>query len=166
MKKTILAILLALALVLIPVSSAFAAKTEEVTINATPGYISITSVPDTYDFGIVDEGATENTTATPLNIDNVSKRAIDITIVCDGWASGAGSKWTYGASDNDTGQLNFSITGGAPWTLVPDAVAVEIVDNLAADTDQTYDLQLEAPSVMTFGDEQETLITLTAAKHT
>jgi len=48
MRKTILAILLALALVLIPVGNAFAASSVDVSVYATPMVLSITVTPDSW----------------------------------------------------------------------------------------------------------------------
>lgn len=61
MKRTILAILLALALLVIPASSAFAATTATVTVTATPAIVSITNAPGTW---VIDtpNKTTKNTT--------------------------------------------------------------------------------------------------------
>src|SRR4030042_1817321 len=48
MRKTLFAIMLALALVLIPVGSAFAATTANVTVTATPEILSFTNAPDNW----------------------------------------------------------------------------------------------------------------------
>lgn len=53
MRKTLFAILLALALVLIPVSTAFAATTATVNVTATPSIVSISNAPATWEVNCV-----------------------------------------------------------------------------------------------------------------
>ena len=53
MKKTLFAVMLALALVLIPVGSAFAATTADVDVTATPAILSITNAPEAWDINNV-----------------------------------------------------------------------------------------------------------------
>lgn len=64
MKKLLLSLITALALVLYMSVPAFAA-TADVTVTATPSYVSITDNATTYDFGVVSE-STNYTTSTAL----------------------------------------------------------------------------------------------------
>jgi hypothetical protein len=170
-----LAILLALALVLIPVGSAFAATTADVTVNATPGFVSITNAPTTFDFGVVYADTDENTGNAYFTVTNDSTVDMDVSIHCDGWTvvpPGTNS-WTYGAPADDTARLYASSANGgaggsggqgtydillpssAPGTLLMDAVGTA--------TDPTWELQIDAPTGFTHVDEQETTVTLTAS---
>jgi hypothetical protein len=161
-RKTLIAILLAVALVVVPVGNALAADTDTVTVTATPGWVSIVNDPDDHDFGIVTAGTTPNTTTSWFTITNSSTVAMDVNIGCDGWAS-AGTAWIYGASGADQGQLNASAGTGAYDVTVPDSGSAQLMDAVATTTDPTWELELEAPSSFTFVDVQTTTITLTAA---
>jgi len=172
MKKILLAILMAAALIVIPVGNALAANTDTVTVTATPGWISIIVAPTGYDFLVVLAGTTPDTTgATPyFTITNNSTVIMDVDIECNGWTDIAlppeGIEWFYNATAAaDTGSLNFSITGGAPWTYIPEtpAVAAALASAVGTGTDPTFDLQLEVPASFTHVDEQESIITLTAS---
>jgi hypothetical protein len=161
MKKTILAIMLALALIVIPVSSALAAETDTVTVTATPGWVSISNAPDTYDFGVVTAGTTPNTGSDYFTITNSSTVAMDVNIGCDGWSS-SGTAWTYGAAGADTGQLNASDGDDAYDVTVPSSGSAQLMNAVATSTDPTWELELEAPSSFTHVDVQTTTVTLTA----
>jgi hypothetical protein len=162
MKKTLTAILLALALVVIPVSSAFADTTAGVTVTATPSFISITNAPDTYDFGVVIAGSTPNTGVPGFTITNDSTINIDIDIQCNGWDGGA-NDWTYTTPAGiDTGFLNAS-NGGAYNIFVQNGVDTELFDAVTPPTDPTWGLELNTPTSFTFGNQQTTTVTLTAS---
>jgi hypothetical protein len=167
MKKVLLATLLAVALTVVPVGSALAANTADVTVNATPGWVSIIVAPTSQDFGVVLAGATPDTTAgVGFTVTNDSTVAMDLDVQCTTvWGPVTGTNsWTYAdAAAADTGSLNFSTTGGPPWTFIPSAAAVAMADAVGVGTDPTFDLQLEAPTSFTHVDEQQCIITLTAA---
>jgi hypothetical protein len=164
MRKTLIAILIALALVVIPVGSALAATTADVTVTATPTFISITNSPDSYDFGVVTESSTPNTGETHFTITNGSTVPIDITIGCNGW-SGAAHSWNYGASGADTGQLNASDGSGGYDITVPSGSTTALHSNVAKGNNPQWGLELEAPSSFGFGDEQTTTVTISASQH-
>ena len=164
MRKTLLAILLAVALALIPVGSAFAANSDTVTVTATPGFVSITVTPDTYDFAVVYPDTDEDTVAgTPFTVNNSSTVDMDLTIECDGWTGGPG--WTYADTAGiDTGSLNFSTNDGVLWTYLPETPTTAVLaSDVTPATSPTFDLQLDAPTDFTYGDVQTTTVTVTAA---
>jgi hypothetical protein len=175
MKKTLLAILLAVALTVIPVSSVLAANTADVTVTATPGWVSITNTEASFGFGVVNAGDTPNTGTGWATITNSSTIAMDINIQCDGWSPVSGSNsWSYGASGPDTAQLNASsANGGAGGSsgagdyditvpAVPPGSAALLCDAVAVGVSPSWELELEAPSSFTHVDEQTTTVTLTA----
>ena len=173
MKKTLIAILLAVALTVIPVGSALAATSQNVTVTATPTFISITNSQGNFPFGVVTASGTPNTGTGWSTITNDSTVAIDINIQCNGW-SGAGNSWTYGSPIGaDTGYLAASSTfGGTGGSGGAGAYDVDILiastdyllcDDLAVDDDPDWELELNAPSSFTFGDQQTTTVTLTAS---
>jgi len=177
MKKTILAIMLALALVAIPISSALADTSVDVTVTATPGWVSIAiEAPDPtdYDFGVVLANSTDNTGNGYFTITNYSTVDMDLDIECDGWTPTVGpGTWTYGAAGADQAQLNASSanggvggsTGAGDYDItVPETPGSALLcDEVGTATDPTFELELEAPSSFTHVDEQETTVTLTAS---
>ncbi len=178
MKKALLAILLALALTVIPVSSALAANTADVTVTATPGWVSITNSQGSFGFGVVTAGTTPNTGTGWSTITNNSTVAMDINIQCDGWSPVSGTNsWTYGAAGADTAQLNASSANGGSGgssgagnyditvPVVPPGPAALLCDAVAVGVNPSWELELEAPSSFTHVDEQTTTVTLTAVPH-
>ncbi len=160
MKKTLLAILMAAALIVIPVGSALAADTDTVTVTATPGWVSIVNAPDAFDFAIVYADTDENTGINFFTITNSSTVAMDVNIGCDGW-SGA-TPWTYGAAGIDTAQLNASDGDAAYDVTVPAAGSTLLINAVGTATSPQWELELDAPSSFTHVDVQTTTITLTA----
>jgi hypothetical protein len=171
MKKTIIiTIVMSLILVVFPVGLALAATSADVTITATPGFISITNAPGSYDFGGITANSTDNTTNGYFTITNGSAINIDIGIGCDNWTS-AGSTWTYGTPAADTGRLMASSgdggSGGSTGQgnfdiFVSNLTSVLLCDNVTDVTNPTWELQLQTPTSFTFGDEQQTTVTVTA----
>jgi len=173
MKRTILAIMLALALVAIPVSSALAQTTQDVTVTATPTFISITNLPISFDFDVVAVSTTPNTTTGWFTITNDSSITTDINIKCNGW-SGAVNSWTYASPIGaDQGYLAASGTfGGAGGSTGAGNYDKDILlintdyllcDDLAVGSDPDWEMELNTPSSFSYGDEQTTTVTLTAS---
>jgi hypothetical protein len=177
MKRLAISILLAVALLLIPVSVALAATTQDVTVTATPSYVSISNDPDSFDFGTVVENTDEQTSNGHFDIDNSSTVAIDITIQCtSAWAPTSGSNsWTYGSPASNTAQLkassadgngtppNGSAGAGLFDITILTGSATLLINDCPTTTDPSWELQLDAPTAFTHGDEQECTITLSAA---
>jgi hypothetical protein len=163
LKRTILAIMLALALVAIPVSTVLAATSQDVTITATPTFISITNAPASHDFGVVAASGTPNTGETNFTITNDSSVDIDIDIKCDGWDGGA-NDWTYATpAAPDTGFLYASDGAGGYDIFVQDGIDTELFDAVTPATDPQWGLELNAPTAFNFGNQQQTIVTLTAS---
>jgi len=168
--KKLITILVIGVLLLCPTTSALAATSQDVTVTATPSFISIGNSPGSYDFGLIIESGTPNTGTGYFTVSNNSTVATDINIGCNGW-SGGSTPWTYGASGADTGRLLSSATqGGAGGSTgagnydvaVPNGSTALLCDALAATTGFAWELQLEAPSSFGHGDEQTTTVTITA----
>ena len=162
MKKTLLAILLALALIVVPVGSALAGDTAGVTVTATPSFLGIENSPSTWPIGTVTADTDEETGEGNFTLTNVSNVAIDTTIGCTVW-SGTQS-WAYGLAAEDQGQLSFG-TGGGYNTVVPAGSTVTFVDDIAAYATQGWGLKLDTPSSFTHGYVQTTTVTITATEH-
>jgi hypothetical protein len=163
MRKTLIAIMLALALVLIPVSSAFAETSQDVTVTATPTFISIANAPNSFDFDVVDASGTPDTTTGYFDVTNDSTVNIDVDIVCDGWHTPPVDHWTYGAAGADTALLNASDGDGAYDVEVDDVTPTLLHTTVAAGDEFEWELQLEAPTSFSYGDEQTTTVTISAS---
>jgi len=155
MRKTLLAILLALALVVIPVGSALAANTADVTVYATPGFISITVDNTTYDFGALLESTTKESATNYFTIDNTSTVITDNTIgvTTNTWSGGV--IWAH--SDTCTPAANtagLKANKGGTWgggdVIVKFSSPDIIANDQAANTDWSFGLKLYAPT--SFGD--------------
>lgn len=162
MRRTILAILMALALVVIPAGSAFAANQDTVTITAKPGFISISNAPNSYTADPLLEGTDNATPTSYFTITNSSKNVnIDIKIKSNGWTS-----WTWGAPASMQGKLAASAgTGAFDIDIAAKDTDYPLCSNVTPATSPTWELKLLAPTAFTNGDTQTTTVTLTASKH-
>ncbi|HUW46101.1 MAG TPA: hypothetical protein VMW50_09960 [Dehalococcoidia bacterium] len=169
--KWLLGIALVLTLILSPVAGllgfaglASAETTQNVTINATPGWLSISNTPDTFDFGTVYATTDEDTTLTGFNVTNGGSVNCSVTIQCDNWTHTSGSNdWIYGAAAENTSRLMFGVEGGSFGVAVPDAdgPAVNLTAELNITDSQLWGIEIDAPSSFTHGDSQQTNLTLT-----
>jgi len=159
-----IALLLALALVLIPFGTVGAATTADVAVNATPAYVSISNSPDNYGFGTVQTSTNYSTTQGYFNITNGSTVNIDVAISCNAtWAGGV--TWTHddtgtpGAdtaalySSQDTGTLNIIVKNGTPNDLVSNT----------SDANLLWELRLMSPTSFSDGVLKTNTVTLTAS---
>ena len=170
MKKWIgnvcLATILALLAFLVPVP-VFAATTADVSVNATPAYVSITVSPTSYGFGVVAAGATPSTTTAYFTIDNTSTVVTNqtISVTTSTWSGGA--TWTHSDTATagiDTAGLksNKGGTWGAGDVTVKYASPLKIATDQAATTDYSFGLKLIAPTEFTDGVLKEITVRVTA----
>lgn len=160
-KKFLLSLILALVLVLSLAMPVLAATSDDVTVTATPSYISIDNDPAVFDFATVDESGTPNTTTGWFTITNDSTVNITVSIGCNGW-SGT-TPWTYGAAGADTGQLKASDNDGLYDVTVPNGSTAELHTTGTPGTNVQWELQLDCPTSFTHGYEQTTTVTVSAA---
>lgn len=160
--KGILPLLAILSLLAIPGSPILAATSATVDINATPAYISISVNNTSFDFSTVTADTDEQTATGYFGINNTSSVTSSTTIVADGWTfvSGGSQSWTWGAPGADTCQLKASDGDGAFDVTVDDSTPIALKSAQAADTDWVFEIQIDAASSYTHGDEQETTLTL------
>ena len=137
------------------------ATSQDVTVTATPSYISINNTPGSFDFALVTEGGTPNTTTSWFSVTNDSTVNINASVGSNGW-SGT-TAWTYGASAPDTGQLKASDGDGLYDVTVPSGSSALLHTTVVAGTDFTWELQLDCPSTFSHGAEQTTTVTISAA---
>jgi hypothetical protein len=156
MKRILGGILLVLVLTLVSVVPVFAATTADVTVTATPSYVSVSINPAVpYDFGVVAESATPSTTTSYWTIDNTSSVQTDQTISVTTATWSGGVTWTH--SDTCTPGANtagLKANKGGTWgvgdIIVKNASPNYIAENQTADTDYSFGLKLFAPT--SFGD--------------
>ena len=133
MRKTLIAILLALALVVIPVGGALAATSADVTVTATPTYISITDSPNTWTLnGITGNGKIRpntayysnplgDTTAPSATVVDAECRftvtnaagstvSVDLTVTCSDFSGGGANM-----ANSDTGSNGTTSYGAYCW---------------------------------------------------
>jgi hypothetical protein len=172
MKKTIIvAIVMSLLLAVFPVGLALAETSQDVTVTATPSFISIANLPSSWGIGTVSEGSTNNTGIDFFTITNTSSVNISISVNCTDWSGGA-TPWTYGAPGVNTANLTASSgnstgggsTGAGNYDIdVPAGPSVLLIDAVPVSVNPNWELQLNAPTSFTHGDEQTTIVTITAA---
>ena len=159
-KKLLLGLALALVLTLSLAVPALAQTSQDVTVTATPSYISISNLPTSFDFATVDEGGTPNTGTGHFTITNDSTVNITVSIGCDGWAGT--TPWTYGIAGADTGQLKASANTGLYTVTVPSGSTATLdTTSIPGDAVQ-WELQLDCPTSFSHGYEQTTTVTVTA----
>jgi len=180
MKRLVISVLLAVVLLVIPVSGALAATTQDVTVTATPSFVSIANSPDSWAIGAVLEDTDKDTGNDFFTITNSSGVVIDITIQCTtAWAFTSGSNsWTYGAPAADTAQLKASSgegngtppddgsagTGLFDITILT-ASAKLLIKQCPTATSPQWEMELDAPVTFSHGDPQDCTVTLSAAPY-
>ena len=169
-RRAILAVILALALVLVPSSGVFAATTADITVTATPQYIAIAMAAgnDTYDFGVVATSATPSTAEDYFNVVNSSTVVTDNTISVTTATWSGGVTWTHSDTNTpgeDTAGLlaNQDGTWGVSDVIVKNSDPNILADDQAATTDWAFGLKLAAPTAFTDGVEKEIVVRVTAA---
>lgn len=174
MKRILVAILLALMLMVVPVSPVFALDPweDEVEVTATPEYISIEVIdptPAEYDFGPVATSATPYTTINFFTVDNTSSVVTDVKIYVTGdWTGGSG--WTH-ADDGNPGDKIAGLYAGKDDeddlfdVIVKKSVEYNLIaDDQEANTDWYFGLKLYAPTIFYDGVEKVNTVKLTASK--
>jgi hypothetical protein len=192
MKRTILAILLALALVVIPVSSAFAETTQDVTVTASPAILSISNTPDNWPIDSPNK-MTHNTTYWSNDVDNTTAPGEPVaaadcrftvtnngditadigisfpdfddgaaTLLMPNSDTGSATATEFGAKAYREGDAN----SGAYTTLTVASVD-DVITNLAGTETKNWGLQVETQTnVFTDGTPMQSVVVLTAEEHT
>lgn len=168
MKKYIFSILLALALILIPSVSAFAATTADVTVTATPAYIAIADDQASYDFGVVAASATPSTATDWCAVTNTSTVQTDITIAVTAATWAGGVTWTHSDTctpgENTAGmKANRGGTWGVSDIIIKYTSPEYIYENCPASTSFDYGIKLWAPTSFTDGVEKSNTVRVSAA---
>lgn len=193
MKRTPLAIILALALLLVPVGNALADSSADITVTATPLYLSLVLDVNTWTInGITGDGIIDNDTtyySNPLGdttapsatvvdgecrfqFTNSSSVAIDITINFPDFTGGdAMENIDTGYANNDTN--SFGVSGyesGDTWpddaVIFKSAASDVFISNLAKDGTKKWGMALKTKSgAFSSRDEMSSTVTATATEH-
>lgn len=157
-------VIAALLLMLLPAMGVLAATSQDVAVNATPAYVTISNSPDNYGFGVVETSTNYSTSQAYFTITNGSSVNIDITIGCNAtWAGG--NTWTHddtGTPGSTTAALYASPDTDAFDIIVKNAAPNDLVAALGAGTPQDWELRLMAPTVFDDGVLKTNTVTLTA----
>lgn len=151
---------------------AFALTTQDVTVTATPAYVSISNAPTSWAAGVISASVNVNTGNNYFTITNTSSVVIDISFYVSANWSGT-SSWTYGAPGANTARLDVSSANGGAGgsggvgtydkTLTYGVgAAVLVCDNVSTVTSPKWEMQLQAPTSITFGAAQSANVTMTA----
>lgn len=165
MKRNLIAFLVVLMLVLVPSGGISAATTADVTVNATPAYISIAVNNATYSFGVIATSSVTNISTTHFVINNTSTVQTDQTISVTTTTWSGGVTWAHNETceiGEDQAGMKAS-TDGSTWVIVDNAGSNYIAENQAADTDYSFGLSLHAPSSFTDGIVKEIVVRVSAA---
>ena len=179
MRKTLIAILMALALVVIPVGSVLAANSADVTVTATPTYIALTNSTTTWPIGMVSENQAgtywwkgsapsfplgdAGCTSTITNTGNVAE---NINVHAHNFLGGVG--WTL-ANTVGLNQVVLKVAASgcadeASMLKLLDGADQELTHELASSGTKMWEMHLETG---TFGDgvAKSGTVTLTAVQH-
>ncbi len=144
-------------------SPVLAATTADVSVNATPAYVSITNTPDNYGFGTVAVSTNYSTSTTYFTITNGSTINIDIAISTNAsWAGG--NTWTHsdtGTPGAETAAL-YSTNGTAAWNIIVKNATPNDLFSSTADASPDWGLRLMSPTSFDDGVLKTNTVTLTA----
>jgi hypothetical protein len=166
MKIKLIAFLTAFVLILIPIGTVGAATTADVTVNATPQYVSISVAPATYAFGSVATSTNYSTSTGYFTITNGSSVQTDQTIAVVNATWLGGVAWTHsdtGTAGADTVALYASKNTGAFDIIVKNAAPNYIAENQAASTNYQYELRMCTPTSFSDGVIKSNVVRVTAA---
>lgn len=156
-----------LVFIALPGVTVSAATTQDITVTATPAYVSISCNQTDLDYGVVAANITSNTTTNWATIDNTSTVQTDQTIgvTTSTWAGGV--TWTHSdtctvAEDTAGMKANKNGTWGTGDVIVKYSSPNYIAENQTADTDYYFGLSLWTPESFTDGVEKTITVRVSA----
>jgi len=169
MKKRILvSTMLTIVLMVLSVIPAKAATTADVTVTATPSFVSLSCNQASYDFGVVAASGTPSTATNWATVTNSSTIETDVTVSVTGNTWSGGVTWTH--SDTATAgadtvglKVNVGGTWGVGDIIVKFAAPNDIVTNQAALTNFSFGIKLMSPTSFSDAVEKTNVIRLTMA---
>jgi hypothetical protein len=169
MKRRILALVVALALVALVVPAAvFAADTGTVTCTVTATLVSVTVTDGNVTYGALALGANTTTlaladTQTATNDGTVAE---DFNIKSSNATRGGGTNWTLVTTTPGSNEFKheFSTNGGSGWTAMTTSYQT-LKSNVLSSSNQTFDLRITMPSSTTDYLQHTITITVQAVQH-
>ena len=166
MKKFLVSLVLMLALLAVmlgPALPVFTATAANVSINATPSYVSISNSPNNYGFGTIAVSTNTSTAINYFTITNGSSVNINIAIGCNStWAGGV--TWTH--SDTGTPGANtaalYATPNTAAWNIIVKNAAQQNLYSATATATLYWGIRLMAPTSFGDGVLKTNTVTLTA----
>jgi len=158
---------MALALAVVPAAGVFAATTADVTVTATPAFISISVDITDHDFGTVVESATPSTTTSYFTITNSCTVLTDNTVGVTTATWSGGVTWTHSdtctpAADTAGLKANKGGTWDTGDVIVKFTSPNILADDQAITTNWSFGLKLYAPTSFSDGVEKEIIVRITA----
>ena len=166
MKKVLLVLNLALALVLCGIPVALADDMATIGISARGEEISITVEPSTWDFLVVSAGGVSATGISSFRLTNNSSVTIDITIAGTDLSGTGENNWILAAEpEEDTYALDAGLADtdsvyDIPVTKIP----ITLVGDLGATSNQDFGLVLSAPTSISDADIKSGDVIISAVK--
>ena len=168
MKKLLISIATALILLVVLAVPAMAATEQDVTITATPAFVSISNTPTSYGFGTVQTSSTPSTITTYFSVDNTSSVSINCTVSVTTSTWSGGVTWAHSDTATpgaDTAGLKVNVGGtwGTGDIIVKYSSPNNIVTGQAANTDWQWGIKLWAPTSFGDGVQKQIIVRLTAS---
>lgn len=164
--KFLLPLLAVMVLLLTPMAT-MAAITSNVTINATPSYISILNAPDNYTFGAVATGSNTSTTADYFNVTSSGSVNTDISIGVNNTEWVGGVVWTHSETavpgDNIAALWASTDNFSSSHIIVKNASLNDLDTAIVPDASVLWELRLGAPTVFDDGEIKAIQIVLTGS---
>ena len=144
----------------------FAATTADVTVNATPAYVSISVSPIYYGFGTVAVSANYSTSQGYFTVTNGSSVLTNCTVGTNATTWAGGITWTHsdtGTPGVDTAALYASANTGGFDIIVKYSSPNNLVTNQSATTNWQWELRLMSPTELNDGVLKAIKVRLTAS---
>lgn len=165
-KRLIVSLVLAIALLVIPVSSVFAASSDTVDIKALPTYIAIAITQAEKDFGAVVPSTNYDTAANFFEVVNTSNVETALTIWGSDFTGGTG--WTLSATGagagSNTAGMYAGIVSGSFDIVIEASPGNTLKSPLTSSVNQSFHVQLNTPlTAFDDGVEKVSIVTVSAA---
>ena len=171
MKRALVGLIVVLVMLvplLMPVM-AQALTSQVVTLNATPSFVSIAINNTSWNFASVAAGVDEQTGTGYFGVTDTSSVTVANTIqMTTTWQSSTpgGNIWTYGAAGADTARLLASDGDAAYDVTLATGAPAALHTTGAPGQAWVFEIQLDAPSSITYGDAQGGRFTISSAATT
>lgn len=170
MKRRILALLVALALVALVVPAAVFAAEDTVSCTVTATVVSVTVTDGDVAYGTLGLGATNNTIGTDTQtVTNNGTVTEDFSIKSSDATRGGGTTWELVETPpgSDEFKHEFSTNSGGDWTAMSDTNGfTAMASGVAPEGTESLDLQITMPGTTDDYLEHSITVTVMAVEHT